>query len=116
MSSLFPNGNKIVILYILVSLIILAILIPKLNSAYGSFNPQNSNLSVWSNEYNLTYNDHKYTVTDQLTEDIDRVIGEVAYHGNNPGIFRLFSIDLVDDYSKIAVETQIGYLVAILEK
>jgi hypothetical protein len=73
-------------------------------------------MSAWSNEYILTYNNHEYTVTDQSTKDIGQIIGEVTYHGNNPGNFRLFSVNYVDDYSKIAVETQIGYLVAIMIK
>jgi metallo-beta-lactamase class B len=113
MRALLSKGNKIFILYIIVSLIILALLIPKLTNNQASFNSRKANLSVWSEEFVLTYNNHKYTVTEQLTDNIGQAIGAVTYHGDKSGNFRVYSINNIDDYSKIAVETQIGYLIAI---
>jgi hypothetical protein len=95
---------------------IFALLLPRLSNNQGSLNSINSHLSLWASEYVLTYSNHKYIVTDQLTTDIDQVIGAVAYHGSISGDFKLFSISQIDDFSKIAVQTKIGYLIAIMEE
>jgi hypothetical protein len=116
MSTLTSRGNKIFTLYVIVSLIILVLLLPRLSNDQGSHNSINSHLSLWANEYVLTYNNHNYTITDQLTADIGQVIGAVTYHGSISGDFKLFSINQIDDYSKIAVQTKIGYLIAIMEE
>lgn len=76
---------------------------------------ETSHLSEWHNEYILTFNKQIYVVTQALTNKADKVIGDVSYHGTNPGFFKLYSIKNVEDYSTIAVETKLGYQVAIVE-
>lgn len=96
-------------------ILVAAVSIPKLQSLRDS----NNNASTpwkWYNEYVLTFNEHNYTVTREITNDIDKKIGEVSYHGNNPGSFYLYSIKNINDFSQIAVETKDGYLIAVINE
>lgn len=96
--------------------ILLAVLsIPKIQSIRDS-NNDTSTPWKWHNEYVLTFNEHNYTVTREITNDIDKKIGSVSYHGNNPGSFYLYSIKNINDFSKIAIETKDGYLIAVIYK
>jgi hypothetical protein len=116
MNCLFFRRSKRSTLLTCITLIIVAIIAFIFISNYASNNSRNSHLSVWIEEYILTYNNHKYIVTDQFTDDIGQVIGGVSYHGNKPGNFQLYSINHVEDFSKIAVETKPGYLIAIIKE
>lgn len=71
----------------------------------------NSSLPSWSNELVLSYNGYVYIVTDQKTQEDDKIIGQIGYHKIGK-TFTLYSIKNVDDYSKIAVKTKEGFLLA----
>lgn len=116
MNGFLTRGNKLFILYIIISLVVLILLIPGISTNHRINAPENPYLSIWYNEYLLTYNDHKYKVTDETTNEIGQVIGNVVYHGNKPGMFKLYSVKGVDSFTRIAVETKEGYLIAIIEE
>jgi hypothetical protein len=88
---------------------------PKIQNMRDS-NQETSTPWKWRTEYMLTFNEHNYSVTSEIANDIDKKIGAVSYHGNNPGSFYLYSIRNINDYSKIAIETKDGYLIAIIDK
>lgn len=115
MNLLLLGDKKIKFFLIAVILILIAALVFSF-AYYSKDNIKSSVLSAWSNDYVLTYNNHRYTVTNQLTYDIGKVIGTVNYHGNNPGNFKLYSIEQADDFSKIAIETRLGYIIAVIDE
>lgn len=106
---------KLFFMSVLMALAVIAFLTIFAYNEYKKPASEVINLSEWQAEYKLTFNNKSYIVTGQSTEDIDQKIGSVVYHGNKPGFFDLYSIKQVNDYSKIAVETNIGYLVALAE-
>jgi hypothetical protein len=115
MNFLLSGDKKTTFLLIAIILILIAALVFSF-AYYKKDSVKSSVLSAWSSDYVLIYNNHRYTVTDQFTKDIGKTIGTVTYHGNNPGSFKLYSIEQADDYSKIAIETRLGYLVAVIDK
>ena len=78
-------------------------------------NNQNENTiaaSEWSDNLILTFKGNTYTVTKDKTNNIDKQIGTISYHGKNGEVFLLYSIINIKNYDKIAVKTKSGYLVA----
>jgi hypothetical protein len=67
----------------------------------------------WSQNLNLNFNGYEYKVSQETTNDIDNYIGVVSYRGSNSNTYKLYSIKNIKDYTKIAVKTQDGYLIAI---
>jgi hypothetical protein len=71
--------------------------------------------SEWSEELILTFKDKTYSITKEKTNEIDKPIGSISYHGNG-AVFSLYSINNIDNYDKIAVKTKYGYLIAAKNK
>lgn len=81
--------------------------------AYHKISESRNTLSPsWSEELILTYNGRQYNVTKETTKDVAMKIGDISYHGKISGVFELYSIKNVNDYSSIAVKTKEGYLIA----
>jgi hypothetical protein len=70
------------------------------------------NAPTWSKSYILTWNGEQYDVTKETTENVDKPIGTVTFHGNLPTVFTIYAIKGVPTTKKIAVKTRDGYLVA----
>lgn len=68
----------------------------------------------WDDSLILTFNGHKYNVTSETTNDVYRIIEYITYHGNDGRVFKIYSINNIDNYDKIAIKTKNGYLVAIV--
>jgi hypothetical protein len=71
--------------------------------------------SEWSDKLILTFKENTYTVTKNKTNEIDKPIGVISYHGNG-AVFSLYSIKNIDNNDKIAVKTKYGYLIAAKNK
>lgn len=109
----FKNKYMKILLVSIIILVVLAVLFLKFNKT--EYNPKLSSKPKWNNNLVLTFNNKNYTVTNQTTEDVGKKVGSISYHGSGD-IYRLYSINGVDNYEKIAVETKDGYLIAIMNK
>lgn len=109
----FKNKYMKILLVSIIILVVLAVLFLKFNKT--EYNPKLSSKPKWNNNLVLTFNNKNYTVTNQTTEDVGEKIGSVCYHGHGE-IYQLYSINGVDNYEKITVETRDGYLIAVMNK
>lgn len=83
---------------------------------FSIINQNFSDEPSWNNNLILNFNKQLYTVTNETTTDIDSKIDTIVYYGNLGKIYKLYSIKGVKDYSKIAVKTNQGYLIAIVNQ
>lgn len=109
----FKNKYMKILLVSIIILVVLIVLFLKFNKT--EYNSKLSSKPKWNNNLVLTFNNKNYTVTNQTTKDIGKKVSSISYHGCGD-IYQLYSINGVDNYEKIAVETRDGYLIAVMNK